>query len=88
MPSTQPAARSHKPARGPADFEMPSPAMAGRSLSGSRAAFLSLHVDTLIFGCELRPTKANSHGFRLRHEILSTPTAAYSSPTMFPIRFV
>ena len=40
-----------------ADFEMPSPATIGRSLSGNRAAFLSLHVDTLIFGCELRPRR-------------------------------
>ena len=68
-----------------ADFEVPSPAMIGRSPLGSRTAFLSLRVDTLIF---VRPTKAKSHTFRLRHEILSTPTAAYSSPTMFPICFV
>ena len=56
----------------------------GRSPLGSRTALLSLRVDTLIF---VRPTKANSHTFRLRHEILSTPTAAYSSPTTFPICF-
>jgi hypothetical protein len=41
-------------------------------------------VDTLIF---VRPTKAKSHTFRLRHEILSTRTAAYSLPTTFPICF-
>ena len=31
-----------------ADFEVPSPAMTGRSPSGSRTARLSLRVDTLI----------------------------------------
>jgi hypothetical protein len=31
-----------------ADFEVPSSAMTGRSLSGSRTARLSLRVDTLI----------------------------------------
>ena len=62
------------------------PAMIGRAPLGSRTALplLSLRVDTLIL---VRPTKAKSNTFRLRHEILSTPTAAYSSPTTFPICF-
>ena len=67
----------YEPARG-RRFRGASPAM------GSRTALLSLRVDTLIL---VRPTKAKSHTFRLRHEILSTPTAAYSSPTTFPICF-
>jgi hypothetical protein len=75
MPSTWPGARPtalRTDAR--PRIQGASPAM------GSRTALLSLRVDTLIL---VRPTKANSHTFRLRHEILSTPTAAYSSPRCF-----
>ena len=67
-----------------ANFEGPSPAMDRQVTFGkpdSPPEFARLHVDFPA------PTKAKSHTFRLRHEILSTPTAAYSSPTTFPICF-
>ena len=75
--------RRHEPARG-RRFRGAIPAMDRQVTFGkpdSPPEFARLHVDFPA------PTKAKSHTFRLRHEILSTPTAAYSSPTTFPICF-
>src|SRR5947199_586035 len=47
-PLGQPFSDSATNRREAADFEVPSPAMTGRSPSGSRTARLSLRVDTLI----------------------------------------